>query len=321
MRRSLELVTRVQGERHYGTLLEKARLGNLLLEVGRTDEGRALLADAQRELGASGHRIDPAFAQYLRGTLGLRWVERGRPDLLLPILSPEIDELRRTLPHSALTAARLRSRAQALAALGQHAAAREALAESQATWTRFADGSRSPVVEALLALAWADVELASARPQEALAALDRYPATDTRARINYPLKRARALLALGDTKQAQAALQEAAQAIAALPETERPLPPIAERLLLDGRVQLSLGDLRAAEQRLREALALRLRHDDEHSLWVAEVRETLAEALDRQRKSVEAGELRKAAAHARGAVAASAAAASRPVAAARARSG
>ena len=48
---------------------------------------------------------------------------------MLPILPPELEDLRRTLPRSALTAARLRHWAQALAALGEDAAAREALAD------------------------------------------------------------------------------------------------------------------------------------------------------------------------------------------------
>ena len=312
LRRALDVATRVQGERHLTTLSAKARLGNVLQEVGRTEEAETLHATVRSELDNADNRIDRPLALHLRGQLGQRWLERGRPDFLLPILPPELEDLRHTLPRSALMAARLRQWAQALAALGKDAAAREALAESQATWTRFGEGMPAPVIDSLFALASADMELSAARAEAALVALSRHPATDTRSRINYPLRRARALLTLGQTEQAAAALQEGALEIAALPEAERPLPVRADLLLLDGRVQLALGDLATAEQRLRESLALRLRHDADNSLWVAEVRDALADVLAQRGQATAARDLRKAAAQARDAVHTNSAAAMRP---------
>ena len=79
----------------------------------------ALAGEFDRVAEKVGQHLKHAFViEHLRGLLEQRWLERGRPDLLLPILPPELEDLRRTLPRSALTAARQRQWAQALAALG-----------------------------------------------------------------------------------------------------------------------------------------------------------------------------------------------------------
>ena len=306
MRRQLELARRTQGENHISALTARARLGNLLHELGRTDEAAALHREVQAGLAAEGQAVDPYMRSYLVGMLGLPLLERGRPDRLLPILRADLDELRRTIPHSALVAARQRLWAQALAALGRPAEARVALDEARAVWDRYAGANASRFADAAFALAAAEVELAAGRPEAALAALDRHPAAGLRAELNHPLKRARALLALDRADDAAAAVESARRAGSALREAVRPRPWQAELLLLDGRIHLARGDAEAAVPLLRQALELRRGHDYEGSLWVAEVRETLANALQHQGQAMQARDLRQEAAQARTSVAAGA---------------
>jgi tetratricopeptide (TPR) repeat protein len=302
IRRELDLATRVQGEKHAATLTAKARLGNLLQELGRADEAETMHGTVRRELQAERRDIDPYMVSYMRGILGLRLLDRGRPDLLLPILRADLDELKRTIPHSVLVASRQRLWAQTLAALGRHEAARQALAEAQAVWTRFAGEKPSRPIDAAFALAWAEIELAAQRPDAALAALDRHPAVGRRAEMGYPLLRARALLALGRAPDAADAVAAARRAQGAVPEAERPRPLQADALLLDGRVRLALGNAASAEALLRQALDLRLQHDAEGSLWVAELRNALAGSLERQGRRAAAQALRLEAMQARAAV-------------------
>jgi serine/threonine-protein kinase len=308
LRKELELARRVQGENSITTLTARVRLGNLLHELGRTEEASTLHQAVQAGLAAEGQAIDPFMRSYVVGLLGLPLLERGRPDRLLPILRADIDELKRTIPHSALVAARQRLWAQTLAALGRPDDARVALTEARGVWDRYAGERPSRIADATFALASAEVELAAGRPDAALAALDRHPAAGLRAELNHPLWRARALLALDRTDDAATAVEAARNAGSALPEAERPRPWQAELLLLDGRIRLARGDADAATPLLRQALELRRGHDDEGSLWVADVRDILAIALQRQGQATQARHLRHEAAQARTSVAASAAA-------------
>jgi hypothetical protein len=120
--------------------------------------------------------------------------------------------------------------------------------------------------------------------------------------MGYPLLRARALLALGRAPESADAVAAARRALDAVPAAERPRPLQADALLLEGRVRLALGDVASGEALLRQALDLRLQHDVEGSLWVAELRNALADSLERQGRRASAQTLRREAMQARAAV-------------------
>ncbi len=275
VREEIALNAHVHGELHPDTLLSKLKLGNLLLTVGQSTEGRALHAAVREAMKANDPRFDAAWRSYAGGQLDQLLMDRGRPDLLAPSLRKEVDDLRRTLPHSPLLAHRERLWAEVQAALGDFGAARATLAAAQSHWRAFAAGVDTVLVDSVFALSRARVELAAGNPAEALAQLDPARPASRAVAIAREVERALALLALDRAADALAASDAALQDLARLPVGGRPVVLEAEALERRGLARRALGDVATARASLLQALALRRANDASGSRALARIERTL----------------------------------------------
>ena len=203
-------------------------------------------------------------------------MDRGRPDLLASSLRKEVDDLRRTLPHSPLLAHRERVWAEAQAALGDLGAARVTLAAAQAHWRAFAAGVDTALVDSAFALSRARLELAAGNPAAALVQLDPARPAPRAVVIAREIERARALLALDRATDALGASDAALQGLARLPVGGRPVALEADALEQHGLAWRALGDATTARASLLQALALRRANDASGSSASARIERTLA---------------------------------------------
>jgi tetratricopeptide (TPR) repeat protein len=279
IRSELVLSTRLNGPEHIKTLTIMARLGVVLIETGRVAQGDAAHAEVRAVLAGKAQGTAAGDRPFIDGLMGQSLLDRGRPDLLLPILAADIDDMRRTLPRSGLLAHRLRSLALVQALQGDAAAARQTMAEASGLWRAYAAGTDAPAAEALFALGAAQVEIFSDAAAAALVWLESTRQLAPREAICVPLARARAWLALCRSSDAAREAATAFQALQALPEGYRPVAMDADGRLLMGQAHLQMGEAKAALPELTAALDLRLRHDDPASVWLADAQIALAECL------------------------------------------
>ncbi|MEY2689079.1 MAG: hypothetical protein RL375_3277, partial [Pseudomonadota bacterium] len=277
-RGQLALTTHVHGELHPDTLSARVRLGNLLLTVGRSAEGQAQHEAVRQALGTSDPRYSAEWRSYIAGLMGSGLLDRGRPDLLEPLLRADLANLTRTLPRSPVRAHRERVLAEVLAAQGDMAAARQTLAAAREHWVQFADGADTPRVESQFALSQARIELAAGNPAAALPLLaPGRPATAADA-LARQVERAHAQLELGEAGAAAASADVALHSLEALPATSRPLALQAGALEWRGLARRALGEAAAAQADLQQALVLRRSHDAPGSRHVARIERALAVA-------------------------------------------
>jgi tetratricopeptide (TPR) repeat protein len=278
LREALALSTRLGGDALLETMAAKARLGNLLLMLGRSTEGDALHESVRVALRSNDSRHDAQLRSYMAGLLAMQLMERGRPDLMSPQLQAEVEDLRRTLPHSPLLAHRERVWALSLAALGRLDLARQTLDAAEARWRAYAQGMATPLVDTEFALSSARIELAGGQPDAALVLLDPVQPAATSVAIERGIERAWASLMLGQPTQALAAADAALQVLSGLSEGARPVSFQANALLARGRALLAVRDAVGATDSLEQALALRRANDLPGSLWHEQVALALADA-------------------------------------------
>ena len=277
-RAAVELNTNVHGDAHPDTLRSKIVLGNELLRRGRTSEGSALHDVVRTAMRANDPRYVAQWRSFAAGQLNLLQMDRGRPDLMAPVLQAEIQELGQMLPNSPLLADLERTLAEAQALLGDIGTAHRTLSSAEARWKRFAAGVATPLSDAAYAISRARVELAAGNLDAAWELLgSSRPAAPTD-RISLDIERARALHLRGRPKDSLAAAQSALNAIAALPEGFRPVAAQAEALLERGRALSATGDAAGATASLEAALALRRAHDLPGSVWHEQTALALADA-------------------------------------------
>ncbi len=269
-RAALALGRYLDGDDHPETLIIKAQFANLLLVLGRDAEGDALQRAVRERLATQDPRLDPQMRSTLEGLLGRTLLARGRPDLALPLLSADIEDMRKTLPGSGGLALRELSMAEALAALGDSAGARRFIDSAEADWRRFTDGLSAPRVETSLAIGRAAVLLAGGAPADALALVAPDRASILLDRFRLLALRSQALRLTGRAAEALAAAESLQAELGAAPEGQRPVH--LEALALQRQAE-ALHDLKApgAELHVTRALALRRQHDLPGSLWLRQL--------------------------------------------------
>jgi serine/threonine-protein kinase len=275
-REQVALTTHVHGDLHPDTLGASVRLGTLLLNLGRSAEGLALHEVVRKALSSSDPRYTVEWRSYTATMLGSNLLDRGRPDLLGPLLNADLINLQRTLPRSSIRAQRERVLAEVSAVQGDIEGARKTLAAAREHWAHFADGADSARVESLFALTQARIELAAANPAAALPLLDPgRPATAIDA-LSRQVERARALIQLGTTSEAAANADAALSVLNAMPVRSRPVVLQADALEWRGMARRAQGDTVAAKADLQHALSLRRNHDMPASVHVARIERELA---------------------------------------------
>ena len=275
---------RINGPDNGVTLVLRSHLAHLLLQTGRSSEGR----DEQRAIratiaAAADERYDASWRRNIEYLLARHLLESGAPARLAAVLEPSIGPLADDLPRSGVLAHRLRQLAEAYTALGRLDEADARLTRAEALWTQYADGAGAPWTRLNLSHARARLLLRQGRPAEAAAVLEAMPAARLPAGALdiYALKRdvalAEARLATGEPQRAHALAQSALQRLAALaPPARLPhLESLAWRAL--GKAQAALGELAAGRDSLRQALAIRSAEDEPSSPWLAMLRVELAE--------------------------------------------
>jgi serine/threonine-protein kinase len=278
LRDALASSTRLGGEALLETLTAKARLGNLLLILGRSVEGDALHESVRSALRTNDPRHDAQMRSYMAGLLAKQMMDRGRPDQMAPQLQAEVEDLRRTLPRSPLLAHRERVWALSQAALGQFDAARQTLVVADAHWSAYAEGVATPFVNAEFALSRACVAIAAGDPGAALTLLNPAQPAIASVAIERHIERARANLMLGHADGALAAAGAALLALSGLPDGGRPVSFQANALLVRGKALLATRDALGATASLESALALRRANDLPGSLWHEQAALALADA-------------------------------------------
>jgi serine/threonine-protein kinase len=297
LRDALALNKRLGGEALLETLTAKARLGNLLLILGRSAEGDALHESVRSALRTNDPRHDAQMRSYMTGVLAKQMMDRGRPDQMAPRLQSEVEDLRRTLPRSPLLAHRERVWALSQAALGQLDAARQTLSVADAHWAAYAEGVATPLVNAEFALSRARIALAAGDPGAALVLLNPAQPAVTSVAIERNIERARASLMLGQAVEALAEADAALRTLSGLPEGGRPVSLQADALLVRGRALLATHDAPGATGNLEQALSLRRDNDLPGSLWREQAALALADAWTLRGRSDLAASLRAEAKH------------------------
>jgi eukaryotic-like serine/threonine-protein kinase len=282
LRRLVALTRELQGEQSGAMLTAKAKLGNALMEAGPLDEGRALLDEVHATLAETPAWLGTSDAASVRANAGMRWLERGRPDLLLSALRDELALLADTRPLSPRRAQLLLLAARSHAAMDDAAAAAATLEQAEDVWRRYADGLRAAAMDDEFRLARAALQLAAGRPEPALDALHDAEAIGPRLSISIAAARAAGLLELRRLDEARVALAAAQAAAAKASPAGLSRVLAAEIAMLDGRLRLAANEPNGAADALRHALKLRIGHDDAASLWVARIQESLAAALAAQ---------------------------------------
>ena len=285
-RTALEQSVHHYGSDHRWTLVVKTRFSNQLVTSGNLVAALALRAEVDASLRHERPEYDAAFRANMAGYFGATFVERGRPDLSEAPQREDLEDLRENFPESYMRALREADLADLSLVYGRLDEAQALLTAGYDRWQRYAGGHHEPARSALFAIVGARLAMAQRQPDKALswvegialpktAALGRYCA-DT---LQLVAERARAETAVG---RAGAAHDRVASELRALRQHLRNthLPDAEARLLVaSGEALQALGNLPLAQEALREAVALRVEHDDDASLWLAEAQIALARCL------------------------------------------
>ena len=208
LREALAHSVQVNGDAHNETTLTTLDLANLLLEIGRTEEGLALQAEVRAAIEREPNRYGVAFHQMVAGQFAATALARGRPQDAIASLAADIERRSAFYPRST-------SRASAELALaeGHPDKALDILAAMPADALQWADAEPIAIeVERSRALRAAGRnDDASQAARRALAVLQALPAP-----ITLPSREAAAWealgaaqLALGHRDDAQAAYARA----------------------------------------------------------------------------------------------------------------
>ncbi|GMV45244.1 MAG: hypothetical protein AMXMBFR66_06420 [Pseudomonadota bacterium] len=283
LREAIAESTRINGAEHGVTLVFRSHLAYLLLQTGRSSEGREEQRAIRATIGANDARYDASWRRNLEYLLARHLIDGGAAAPLAALLEPEIGPLAEDLPRSGVLVHRLRQLAEAYTALGRLDEADARLTRAEALWARYADGADAPWTRLNLSHARARLLLRQGRPTEAAAVLEAMPAAQLPdgALDIYALKRdvalAEARLATGQPEQARALARSTLERLAGLaPAWRLPhLESLAWRAL--GKAQAALGEAAAGRDSLRQALRIRSASDEASSPWPERLRGELAE--------------------------------------------
>jgi serine/threonine-protein kinase len=282
LRECLALNEHLFGADHPDTLGAAARLGNLLLVMGRAAEGLALHSRVQEAMKANDPRRSAAWRSYTAGQMALTLTDRGRPDLHAPALSAEVADLRRTLPHAPVLAQNERIWAEALALLGDTAGAGKLLEAAQVQFAGWAGGEPTPRVDTQFALTGARIALSAGDAAAAWALIGHERPAGASDKIALEVERARALVGLGRAADALRHADGAMRLLDAMQANARPLALQASALEWRGLARRAQGDDAAAKTDLQHALSLRRSHDMPASIHITRIERELAESSPRK---------------------------------------
>ena len=283
---ALELSTQHDGADHRWTLVVKIRFANQLVACGDVSRAIALRSDVEQALAQDRPEYDADFRANMAGYLGMTLFDRGRPDFSEAAQREDLEDLRQNFPNSYMRAEREAELAELAVVYGRYDEAENLLTAGYDRWQRYSGGNADPARAAVFAVTGAHLAMAQGKPEAALSWLQQValPTTAGRGRFwKFPLQLVAERAHLETLRGNAAAGYELAETeLKALRQHlgHRQLPDAEARLLqARGQASQAQGDLQRAEADLREALALRRQHDDEASMWLAQVQIALAECL------------------------------------------
>jgi tetratricopeptide (TPR) repeat protein len=274
---ALRTATRLLGEEHTSALVVGIQRARFLVDTGRVAEGERAWEEIRRRMRERQPPLPGWWMDYARELMGRLDLDRGRPDLMEPVVRAGIERLRDSVPDSHAMAVRQRLLAEALIALGRLDDAGEALDAAEAVWRRAAAGLDRPGLHLGLALVRAELQLARGDSAGALGQLDAMhrnpavaPGAFDRDGVRRQVLRSEALRRLGRPDEAAAAARGAIAELRRLPQplTLPALEAGAELAL--GRALRDAGRRAEAAAALDRAIALRRSFDLPGSLWRAQ---------------------------------------------------
>jgi eukaryotic-like serine/threonine-protein kinase len=299
MRQGLALLNQAAGPNHPEAADARARLGELLFNMGHRADAAALLYDALKSQLLTPQGIDDATET--RKTLAALEFARGRlpaaEQLLRQNLAQMKDRPEKELRYG-ISAGYL---AWVLAAEGQFEEARGLYDTSLDVYARYIGKNSHAYAQDLCR--GGDLALAEGKPDVAADMFERvlkdWPATRGQLPIEYfraNLGVAAADLELDKNEAARAKADALLQEILGSPHPGEYVEQEALTRRLLGLALLRSGNVADAQVQLRQAVTLRQSLDDADSPWLAQARINLAESLLPEHKTEEARTLLKMAA-------------------------
>jgi len=282
-RRALASAKAIHGENHVDVAQCEMRLGRLLFDTDRTEEGLALIADARAKTLALRGADDGFHTPQMRYQYGVALVRRGRIEDGLAELDAAIANRRAHRPGTIPLAQFLEGAALGQIALGGFGTATQYLDEASAI--RAKSGQKAPsamfdpsiVTRIHLALAAGDARGAVPLVSQLASASAPAGSVDRQILLDR-LAGAEVAIATHDAAAAMATARSVRHAIdaSALAKYYGPLRAHAD--FVEGMADLEINDARAARPLLQAALAERVRNLDPAAAEIAEAEIALAEA-------------------------------------------
>ncbi len=261
-RHAVETAIAVNGPDHVDAIQTKMRLGRLLFDTGRTREGLALLGEA-KDIAVRVRGADDSFhVPQTRRELGFALVRAGAVAEGLAEMNAALDNRRRNRPGTRYLAVMLDSVAEAEAERGRTDAARTALDEADAIYTKVGVAEHAAPRNANVA-ARIHAELADGHADNARGLLARYFVEDAPASglsltaIESGLLTADVDLAAGRHDEARAGARKVRESIANSAIAGYLGLALAHAQFIEGTASFRAGDATAAIDALTSAKEIR----------------------------------------------------------------
>ncbi|MFO0296680.1 MAG: protein kinase domain-containing protein [Pseudomonadota bacterium] len=273
---AVEVATRLLGADHPSTLVVSMYRARFWIETGRVAAGERERDEMRRRMRERQPPLPGWWIDYANGLMGRLDLDRGRPDLLEPVVRAGVEGMRSSVPDSQVIAMRKRLLAETLIALGRLDEAAVALDAARAVWERASAGLDRTGLDNGFELVGAELQLARGDAAGALARLDEQPRSRAvaagafdRGHVRHRLLRAEALRQFGRAEEAAAEARGALADLRRLPEPlSLPAQQAAAELAL-GRALRDAGRQREAMAAFDRAIALRRAFDLPGSVWLA----------------------------------------------------
>ena len=296
MRKAFAAAKTIHGEKHVDVAQCEMRLGRLLFDSDRTEEGFALIASARTRILAVRGPDDGFHTPHLLYQYGFAEIRRGRIEDGLENVNAAIVNRRRDRPGTIPLAQFLEAAALARIELGEFDEATRNLDEASAIRTKAGQNAPSPILDInittriRLALAQGDTRQANTLLPQLSSAL---PSADplNRQTLLDRLAVAEVQLASGDAAAAIETTHGIRQTIEGSALAKYYGPLLSRAAFIEGAAELGKGDARAATPLLESALAERQRNLDAQSPEIAEIDLLLAESALAEGDTVKARRL------------------------------
>ena len=294
LRQAVELLSQAAGPEHPSTADARARLGEMLFNIGHREDAAVLLNDALRAEMQTAMGIQDATET--RKTLGILEFTRGRWSLAEQLLRQNLAQMKDDRDQELRYGVSAAHLATVLGEEGQLAEARALYERSLDVYGRFI-GEKSAAYAQDLDRGGM-LALAEGKLDEAAAIFERVLAGWAPAEGQLPSEYVKAVLGLSavdlERERVEAARGRVEALLQGILASRRPSDLIEQeaqaRRLLGDALRRS-GRVSEAELQLRRAVELRQRLDDRRSPWLARARVELAECLIATHKLTEARQL------------------------------